>query len=35
MDPCAHLGDAETRPELNLKDYRGCRPFAFEIATLL
>jgi hypothetical protein len=29
-DPYAHLGDAETRPELNLEDYGGCRPFAFE-----
>jgi hypothetical protein len=35
MDPCAHLGEAETRPELNLEDYRGCHPFAFESRSLL
>ena len=25
MDPCALLADAETRPELNLEDYRAAR----------
>ena len=29
------FGDAETRPELNLEDYHGCRPFAFESRSLL
>ena len=27
---CPFGCDAETRPELNLEDYGGCRPFAFE-----